>query len=267
MIAVSVVIITRNEEQNIVDCIRSAKALTDDIVVVDCGSEDATLQLAAQEGARTSLVEWQGFGYSRNFGASLARHNWILALDADERISPELVKSIHQLDLSKAGQVYRFRRNNHLAGKRIRFGTLGHEKVTRIYNRFNCQWDLSLVHERLVSDQHLHRSRIKGHIDHYGLKSFEDYRSKSVLYAQLSANKYYKEDRRVSVLKRFVSPLFNAVKSYVFQLGFLDGKHGIKMALMIAYYSWLKYAYLQQLQQQKIITKEFRTTLQPAKSA
>ena len=87
------------------------------------------------------------------------------------------------------------------------------------------------------------------------------------MYAQLSARKYYADDRKVMVLKRYISPVFNAVKSYIFQYGFLEGRNGFRMASMIAYYSWLKYAYLQQLQKQKVVTKDFRATLQPAKSA
>ena len=95
MSLVSVVIITHNEENNIVDCIRSARLVTNDIVVVDCGSEDLTVIMAEKEGARTFVIDWQGFGFSRNFGAAQARHDWILALDADERISKELAKKQH----------------------------------------------------------------------------------------------------------------------------------------------------------------------------
>ena len=208
MNAVSVVIITRNEESNIVACIRSAQQLTDDIVVVDCGSDDGTVAMAKAEGARVFDVEWQGFGHSRNLGAERARHNWIFALDADERISPELAAAVHHLDLSTATRMFRFRRQNHIASEKIRFGTLGYEKVTRIYNRQVCSWDLSLVHEKLISQQEVSRIMLQGHIEHFGLKSFDDYRNKSVMYAQLSARKYYADDRKVMVLKRYISPIF-----------------------------------------------------------
>src|SRR5215204_1692236 len=94
MSLLSVVIITLNEENNIVDCIRSAKRVSDDVVVVDCGSDDLTVAMARREGARTFSIDWQGFGFSRNFGAAQAEHNWVLALDADERVSEELAQSI-----------------------------------------------------------------------------------------------------------------------------------------------------------------------------
>jgi len=267
MSSVSVVIITRNEENNIVACIQSARQLTSDIIVVDCGSEDQTVKLAEGAGATTYQIAWQGFGYSRNFGAEKARNNWIFALDADERISPQLAATVRALPLDQPNQVYRFRRNNHLNGKKIRFGTLGYEKVSRIYNRLNCEWDLSLVHEKLVARRPIKKNRIAGHIDHFGLKSFEDYKAKSILYAQLSAAKYYQEGRKATFIKRFISPIFNSVKSYLFQFGFLEGLRGIGMAVMIARYSWLKYYYLHQHYRQKpVIQEEYHRALQTAET-
>ena len=97
MNALSVVIITHNEQENIADCIRSIKPLTDDIIVVDAASEDLTIEIAKQQGARTFSVTWQGYGWSRNFGASMAKNDWILALDADERLSPELISSLSDI--------------------------------------------------------------------------------------------------------------------------------------------------------------------------
>src|ERR1700712_3190130 len=104
---VSVVIITRNEEQNIISCVASARLITDDIVVVDAESEDATVSLAKAAGARTFITPWQGYGIARNLGASKAKYNWILALDADERIGSELVNSIQKLRFADPHIVYK----------------------------------------------------------------------------------------------------------------------------------------------------------------
>jgi len=267
MSAVSVVIITRNEEKNIVGCIRSARQITSDIIVVDCGSEDHTVSLAEEEGASVYGISWKGFGYSRNFGAAHAGNDWIFALDADERISPQLASAVNTLSLSDASQVYRFRRRNHLAGEEIRFGTLGYEKVTRIYNRRFFQWDLSLVHEKLTGKSPMIRKRIDGEINHFGLKSLEDYLQKSKRYAQLSARKYRDEKRRIHPVKRYTSPLFNSLKSYIFQLGFLEGLRGYRMAGVIAQYSWLKYEYYEQLRKQQPARTEFIPSLKPAETA
>jgi len=243
---VSVVIITRNEENNIVDCIRSARLVSDDIIIVDALSADDTVRLAENEGARVYSVDWKGYGYARNYGAAHAKHNWILALDADERMTPVLTATIARQALNDPTTIYCFKRVNYLGERRIRYGTLGFETVKRIYNRRHCSWDLTLVHERLTGAQAI-RKIIPGHIAHYGLKNLEDYRNKAVVYAQMSAEKYLLEGKRNNWIKRLGSPLFNSVKSYVFQLGFLDGKQGFQIASIIAYYTWLKYDCLQTL--------------------
>lgn len=245
----SVVIITRNEEHNIVDCIESAKLVSDDIIVVDACSTDHTVNLAAQSGAKVFSVIWKSYGTSRNFGAQKAKNNWIFALDADERISKELAIAITQIKNDDSNNIYRFRRENYLGNKKIRFGTLGFETVKRIYNRNYAQWDLSLVHEKLVASSPA-KKIIPGHIDHFGLKDASGYKSRAILYAQMSAEKYFLEGRRTNLFKRICSPVFNSVKSYIFQLGFLDGRIGWTSAKTIAYYSWLKYFYLHQLWKQ-----------------
>jgi len=250
----SVVIITCNEEHNIAGCIESAKLVSDDIIVVDSESQDQTVHLAQEFNARVFSIRWKGYGFSRNFGANQAKHNWILALDADERITKELAKAIDKLQLDELNVIYRFRRRNFLRQQKIRFGSLGFETVKRIYNRNYAKWDLTLVHEKLASTRPV-KKRIAGYIDHYGIKSKEDYLAKAILYAQMSAEKYFLQGKKSNALKRYFSPLFNSVKSYFFQLGFLDGSKGWITAKIIAYYSWMKYFYLRQLLKESKIRK------------
>jgi glycosyltransferase involved in cell wall biosynthesis len=260
----SVVIITYNEEKNIVDCIRSAKTISDDIIVVDCGSNDGTLALARQEDARTILTEWNGYGSSRNLGALHARHDWIFSLDADERISKDLAVSTKSLTLNNKNHIYKFRRENYLSQKRIRFGTLGFETITRIYHRDNAKWDLTPVHEKL-NYQQASIIKIQGQLLHFGLKNSRDYKTKADWYAQMSARKYLGQGRKIMPLKKIFSPLFNSIKSYIFQLGFLDGWEGLIVAKTIAYYSWLKYFYLEQLlKEEKVSSKDSSKDLHPA---
>jgi glycosyltransferase involved in cell wall biosynthesis len=249
MNAISVVIITRNEEHNIVACIRSAKLVSDDIIVVDADSIDQTKDLASKDGARLFSVRWQGYGFARNFGAARAKYNWILSLDADERITQDLAISMNKLGLLDVNCIYSFRRENYLGTQKIRFGTLGFETVKRLYNRNHTQWDLTLVHERLDSAK-ASRKQIAGNIDHYGFKTENDYWAKAVLYAQMSAEKYFLQGKSPGLTKRYLSAAFNSLKSFIFQLGFLDGKIGWTSARIIAYYSWLKYFYLHQLDEE-----------------
>lgn len=252
MNSLSVVIITCNEERNIVDCIQSAKLVSDDIIVVDACSEDQTIKLAFQHGARVFSTVWESYGASRNLGADKAKNDWVLALDADERISTKLAQSIQELYFNDNDTIYKFRRKNYLGNKKFRFGSLGFETVKRIYNRTSAAWDLTLVHEKLVGASST-RKLINGHIDHFGLRNEQDYKARAILYAQMSAEKYFLQGKRTTLLKRLFSPVFNSVKSYIFQFGFLDGRNGLISAKTIAYYSWLKYSYLHQLWKQSKI--------------
>ena len=135
---ISAVLITKNEARNISDCIRSLSAITDDIIVVDAESSDDTVACAKSLGARCIVKTWEGYGAARNEGAALAKWDWILSIDADERIDVHLRKAIQNLNYKK-GIVYRFNRINYIADKPIKYGFLSPEKKEKIYN-------LSLIH-------------------------------------------------------------------------------------------------------------------------
>lgn len=246
---ISVVIITKNEEHNIVDCIGSAKLVTDDIIVIDSGSSDQTLVLAQEQGANVMRLGWRGYGAAKNYGANLAKYNWIFSLDADERITPQLTASIQKLKLNKADCVYQFSRTNYIGSKKIRFGTGGSDKVIRLYNKHNVSWDVTAVHEKLVGANT--KEKIKGSLIHYSAKSLQNYKEKITFYAKLSAEKYLEQGLHAGFTKRFIAPLFNSFKSYFLQLGFLDGRTGFGLAKLIAYYTWLKYHELHQLELEK----------------
>ena len=246
MNSLSVVIITYNEEHNIAECIKSAKLVSHDIVVVDCGSSDQTVAIATNEGARTFIIEWRGYGFSKNFGAAQAKFNWIFSIDADERISEELASAVRKMSFMENSCIYKFRRKNHIDRKEIRFGTLGFEMVERIYHRHCTRWNLDPVHEKLVGIPPIKKT-IAGNLLHFGLKNFDDHQQKAIGYARLSAEKYLAQGKTTYLLQRAGSAIFNSVKSYVFLLGFIDGKQGFFIAKSIAYYSWLKYFYLRQL--------------------
>jgi glycosyltransferase involved in cell wall biosynthesis len=252
MAVLSVVIITKNEARNIAGCIRSAQTVSGDIVVVDCGSEDETVSLAEKAGARVVQVDWQCYGHSRNTGAVEAQHDWILAWDADERVSPLLSTVLQSLEPDKA-VVYSIRRKNFFAETLLHFGTSGFEKIPRLYHRETAQWDLVPVHERLQT--RAEKCFIRQPILHYGIPSIEDHTLKQEWYAWLSAQKYLQQQKKATWLKRFIAPTFGGLKSYVFKLGFLDGKKGWQVATTITYYTWLKYNYLHRLRKEMVPEK------------
>ena len=242
----SVVIIVKNKAESIADCILSAQLASDDIIVVDSGSTDNTAFLASTMGARVITVEWESYGASRNSGAAIALHDWILALDADERITPELANSIYRIDEQDTTLIYGFKRENFLAKKRIKLGEWGKNSVYRIYYRYSTSWDLLPVHEALLSNQ-LARKIIKGYLVHFTINTIKEYQERTIYYANLNAQKYFKQGRKADIIKRFLSPVFNFSQFYILRLGFLDGKEGFFIARTKAYYTWLKYHYLHQM--------------------
>lgn len=248
MAPVSVVIITHNEEANIAACIQSAKLISNDIIIVDAGSSDATVELAKEQGAKVVAINWYCYGASKNKGTEQARYDWIFSLDADERITPQLAQSIQELNFNNDNCVYQFSRVNYLGDKKLKFGTAGFDKVIRIYNRRYTEWDLTPVHEKLTGKYT--KKKLKGALVHYSTQTLNDYKEKVMYYAKLSAQKYFEQNKKAGLVKRFVAPLFDSFKSYIFHLGFLEGKTGYKLAGTIAYYTWLKYQYLHRLHQQ-----------------
>jgi (heptosyl)LPS beta-1,4-glucosyltransferase len=246
----SVVIITKNEASNIIDCIQSARQITDDIIIVDSGSTDDTLPLLHNQSVTLIQVAWKCFGASRNTGAIAAKNDWIFTLDADERISPDLAASLQDIDFASEKEVYRIRRRNFFAGQPFHFGTAGFDCPVRIYNRKHASWDLSPVHEELRHRSKKSRKIKGGCILHFSMKSIEHYKQKLTYYASLCAWKYCQKGNRATYIKRYLSPVFNSFKSYFLQLGFLDGRKGYQLAKLILFYSFLKYKYLRQLQKE-----------------
>lgn len=243
---ISVIIIAKNEERVIVDCIKSAQLISDDIIVADTGSNDKTTALSEAIGATVIHIEWIGFGASRNEAAKHARHDWVLALDADERITENLRLSLAGLSLGEPKVLYGFKRVSFIAGKKIRFGDWGRDKVYRLYNKNEAAWNLAKVHEAVVGPQ-LRKVFVGGVLLHYTMDSLETYWRKTVLYADLSAEKYYSEKKKAKFVKRFVGPAFSFIQTYIFRLGILDGREGFVIAWYSAAYVYLKYKGLAKL--------------------
>ncbi|BAV05568.1 Glycosyltransferase involved in cell wall bisynthesis [Filimonas lacunae] len=247
MLPLSVVIITKNESAHIQECIRSAQAITSDIVVVDSGSTDNTPALATAAGATVITTGWESYAAARNKGAAHAHNNWILAMDADERITSDIIAGLRQLSLQQpAYMVYGWKRVNFFGDKKIRFGNWGHDTVYRLYNRQNTRWPDVPVHETLAATRMVKRL-LPGTLLHYTVSDTEECAAKAMRYALLSAQKYNSRHLKPSYLKKTLSPLFNFIACYIFRLGFLDGREGFIIALYTSYYSWLKCFYHQLL--------------------
>jgi len=250
MDAVSVIVITKNESANIRSCIESATLISNDIIIVDSGSTDSTTDIAHNAGAKIISIMWQGYGNARNTGAEIAKNDWVLAVDADERVTSGLVDAIKRLNEKDNGIIYGFKRQNYFLGKKIRFGEWGRDKVFRLYNKQRVSWDLSPIHEVLVGEN-CTKKIISGYVNHFPVMKPEQNTDKTNRYAQLNAQKLHEQGKKATIIKRFLSPVYNFIQTYILRLGFLDGKQGFIIATSTSKYVWLKYKMLNQLNHAK----------------
>lgn len=250
MALLSVVIICKNEEGNIATCLKSAQQISNDIVVYDNGSTDETKQVVEPFDARFIEGEWKGFGLTKKKATSLALHDWVLNLDADEALDDTLVESIKNLLLDDDEVVYELRFKNYLGNEFLRFGEWGGDKHIRLFNRNKVQWNEAAVHESLIMPA-VKKIKLQGYVLHRTVKNVTDYAAKTIKYALLNAEKYQQAGKKSSLIIMIAAPVFTFVKYFIFKLGFLDGYKGWVCAKMTAWYTWLKYARLRELQQQQ----------------
>jgi glycosyltransferase involved in cell wall biosynthesis len=254
MVAVSVVIITKNEAEVIASCINAAKLITDDIIVADNNSTDGTPEIARKYGCRVYHENWDGYGANKNKGIAHAKYNWILSIDADEIADQELVDALHGIKLDDPGVVYDIAFRSYYGDKQIRFGSWGRDHHIRLFNRKLVKWSESPVHETLVLPKMIVIKKLSGHLHHYSVKDSNDLISKADHYARLSAGKYLMNNKKPTFLKLHIAPVFHFVKNYIVFLGFLDGREGFNIAKMISNHTRLKYRLLRD--QPKVICQE-----------
>lgn len=222
---ISVVIIALNEAKHIQKCISSAKDITDDIILVDSGSTDGTVDIAKKEGAKVFHKDWQGYGANKNYGNIHSKYDWILSVDGDEVIDDELKAEILNINLDD-GKVYQIKSLVNMAGHWVRYCGWHPDWKFRLFNKSKTEWDLSAVHEKLINLDQFEKVKLKGQFLHYSYDSLEELESKTDHYARLKAKKWLESNSPPSILKRIFGPTFRFVKTYLFQLGILDGKTG-----------------------------------------
>ncbi|MDB5209735.1 MAG: glycosyltransferase family 2 protein [Sediminibacterium sp.] len=245
---ISVVIICRNEAHIIGRTIAAAQLVSDDVVVVDSGSTDSTQSIVTASGAKLIETNWEGYGINKNKGVAAAKHDWILSIDADEIIDEALVKHLQTFTLSDTTVVYNIRFRAFFADSMIRFGEWANDQHVRLYNRTHVAWNEAAVHEGLVFPAGTKTVTItEGYIHHYTSRNIEEFAAKTVNYAMLNAQKYHSQGKKASWIQCRAAPVFSFIKNYLFRLGFLDGEAGFIVAKMNAWYTWLKYTRLREL--------------------
>lgn len=241
MANISVIILTKNSGATIEKAITSSFLISDDVWVVDSGSEDQTLTLASKLKAKILHISWQGYGAARNTGAKEAKYDTVLCLDSDEEITPPLADAINKLGPA-AQFVYGFKRVNFLGNKKIRYGEWGSDWVYRLYNRDATSWNNDAVHETL-DFQYLERKKISGELNHYTAPDLDSYQLKLKHYSVLAGKKMAAQGKAPGFFKRSFSPVFSFLKNYFFKLGFLEGKEGWQIAVAVFKYTRDKYRY------------------------
>lgn len=237
----SVVLITRNAAAQLEDCLASV-AFADEVVVVDSDSSDGTAALAARYGARVVAKEWLGFGRQKQFAVEQAAHDWVLCLDADERVSPELAASLVRALQAPVAPVYRMARRNRFLGRWLRHGEGYPDWSTRLFDRRQARWSDDAVHEKVLYA--VTPGTLEGDLLHESAEDLGRYLDKQNRYTTLAAEELHRRGRSAGLVELALSPLVRFIKFYVFRLGFLDGLPGFVHISIGCANSFLKYAKL-----------------------
>ena len=241
----SVAIITRNAAAQLERCLASV-AFADEIVVVDSGSTDGTAELAAGRGARVLHKEWLGFGAQKQFAVEAASHDWVLCLDADECLSPELRDSVITELKAPRGQVYAMPRRNRFLGRWLKHGEGYPDWSVRLFHRSHARWGREAVHEKVVTAAQV--LRLRGDLLHDSAETLEKYLEKQNRYTSLQAESLRAAGHRATALRLVFSPALRFVKFYLLRLGFLDGVPGLVHITVGCMNSFNKYAKLKALE-------------------
>jgi glycosyltransferase involved in cell wall biosynthesis len=248
---ISAVIITFNEEENIRAACESV-AWADEIVVVDSESTDATRDIAVDCGARVIVNKWPGFAAQKQFATNAATHDWVLSLDADERVSPELHDAIEQLqnkDEASVADGYRVSRRTFYMNRWIRGGGWYPDYQLRLFNRNHGNWGDRLIHESFQMRPGAQIETLSGDLLHYTVRSTADHdKMIKQRYAPLGARQMYREGKRTSAISIAVAGPSAFVRSYILKGGFRDGSAGLTIAKFAAQHATLKHKLLRQMQ-------------------
>jgi glycosyltransferase involved in cell wall biosynthesis len=241
--------LTFNEARQIRAVLESVK-WADEIIVVDSFSTDGTADIAREFSARIISEEFCGFGKLRNLALASAKHDWVLSLDADERCTPELAAEIRRELEVPAFDAYHVPRKSHFLGRWIRHsGWYPDYRQPQLFDRTKFRYNEELVHESYTLDGRL--GYLREHVLQYPWDSIEIATAKLQRYSTLMAQRYAETNMRATLPKLIGSPVAMFLKVFVAQQGFRDGRHGLVLASLYGYYTFLKYAKLWELQRRK----------------
>jgi glycosyltransferase involved in cell wall biosynthesis len=253
----SVTVITRNEEADIAEALRSVR-WADELVVVDASSSDDTVTIARQLADRVVVRDWPGYVAQKNHAASIASHDWVLSVDADERVTPALAEEIRALlSAAPAHVAYRIPRITWHLGRWMRSTDWYPDWQLRLYDRRRARWAGQYVHEAVTADGAI--GSLRNEIRHYAYRDIAEHLDTIERYTALAARQMHESGRRVTALQIAGHPPLAFLRNYVLRGGFRDGVPGFIVSAMNAYYVFLKFARLWELQRAAARTPEVQS--------
>ncbi len=243
----TVIIPCKDEREHIRACIASARQVADEVLVADSGSTDGTLEMARELGCRIIVREYRTSGDFKNWAIPQAAHEWVLILDADERITPALAREIRDVLAKPKHDGYWIYRLNHFLGHPIRFGFWKNDRCLRLFRRDVGRYVGPTDHAEVELSEGT-EGRLRERMTHYTCASYSQYLNKVARYADVQARVWHAEGRRTNWRQMLLRCPLRFLQGYIVRLGFLDGLPGIQVCVLVAYMSYLKHAYLWQLQ-------------------
>ena len=250
----TVTVITLNEAAHIAAALSSV-AWADEIIVVDSGSSDGTVGLARQHATRVEVTDWPGYGEQKNRAAAMASNDWILSLDADERVTPELAGEIRQTLAHPAAPGYRIPRATWYLGRWIRTTDWHPDLQLRLYDRRAGRWNSRPVHESIELQGQ--PGRLRHPLQHYAYRDVAHHLATIDRYTTLAASQWNEEGRRTTALGAVVHAQLAFLRNYLLRGGVLDGGAGLLVSALNSYYVFLKFAKLWEQQQRLPATPPF----------
>lgn len=244
MPTLSVAMIVKNEAQDLAACLDTVQGWVDEIVILDSGSQDETAQIAQRYGAKFyQNADWQGFGKQRQLAQQYVTSDYVLWLDADERVTPELKQSVLQaVGKAEKNTVYRLARLSEVFGRQIRHSGWYPDYVVRLYPTALAKYGDELVHEKVHYPKTAQVETLNGDLLHFTYKNVHHYLTKSANYAKAWAIQRQQQGKKASIGQGISHALGCFIKMYILKAGFLDGKQGLLLAILSAHSTFVKYA-------------------------
>lgn len=242
----TIIILTKNEEKTIKQVIENAQKCTADILVVDSGSTDKTVEIAKECGVEVVFRAWDNdFSAQRNFALQYVKTSWVLYLDADEFLDTELINSIQSVLKRNENKQYSMMRKIHAFGFEYKHGIFKPDEVVRMFKTDSVHWE-NKVHERPVCTSP--KECLKGYIEHYTYDNWQDWWEKAGKYTTIWAEDAYSRNKKTGIGNAFLHAIYGFFRAYIIELGFLDGWSGFYSSIMHYIYTMMKYLKLYELQ-------------------